>query len=123
MSRPTSASSRSVRCVVRASPFTAPYVLIEGCNLVRCDSGIHNNGKVDCSGHIVVVGTGSAYDLFLTPELAYATDRALADVADGRRHFSRSEPRGSRRRQAAARSGRSAPGWTAIAPGRFMVIQ
>jgi len=53
--------------------FTAPYVLIEGCYLVRDDSAIHDNGEVDRSGHVVVVGKGSAYDLFLTRELAHAT--------------------------------------------------
>ena len=56
-----------------AIAFTAPYVLIEGCYLVRKDSPIRDNGEVDQAGLTVVVGKGSAYDLFLTRELARAT--------------------------------------------------
>jgi len=56
-----------------AIAFTAPYVLIEGCYLVRKDSPIRDNGEVDQAGLTVVVGKGSAYDLFLTRELAQAT--------------------------------------------------
>ena len=52
--------------------FTAPYVLIEGCYLVRQDSNIQSNEEVDCPEHRVVVGKGSAYDLFLTRELRHA---------------------------------------------------
>jgi polar amino acid transport system substrate-binding protein len=52
--------------------FTAPYVLIEGCYLVRDDSPLHANDEVDRPGHRVVVGAGSAYDLFLTRELKQA---------------------------------------------------
>ena len=53
--------------------FTAPYVLIEGCYLVRQDSPITENAQVDVPGTRVVVGAGSAYDLFLTRELEHAT--------------------------------------------------
>ena len=52
--------------------FTAPYVLIEGCYLVPELSPIRNNGEVDREEHTVVVGKGSAYDLFLTRELRHA---------------------------------------------------
>jgi polar amino acid transport system substrate-binding protein len=52
--------------------FTAPYLLIEGCYLVRQDSNIRSNEEVDRPGHRVVVGKGSAYDLFLTRELQHA---------------------------------------------------
>jgi polar amino acid transport system substrate-binding protein len=52
--------------------FTAPYVLIEGCYLVREDSPLRANEEVDRGGHVVVVGKGSAYDLFLTRELQRA---------------------------------------------------
>lgn len=52
--------------------FTAPYVLIEGCYLVRQDSPLQNNAEVDREGVRVAVGTGSAYDLFLTRELKHA---------------------------------------------------
>jgi polar amino acid transport system substrate-binding protein len=52
--------------------FTAPYVLIEGAYLVRADSPINNNSQVDDSKNRVVVGNGSAYDLYLTRELRNA---------------------------------------------------
>jgi polar amino acid transport system substrate-binding protein len=52
--------------------FTAPYVLIEGCYLVRDDSPIRSNADVDCAGQRVVVGKGSAYDLFLSRHLQHA---------------------------------------------------
>lgn len=42
-----------------------PYVLIEGSYLVREDSLLMENGQVDQVEHHVVVGKGSAYDLFL----------------------------------------------------------
>ncbi len=53
--------------------FTAPYVLIEGAYLVREDSPVRDNDAVDQAAHTVVVGKGSAYDLFLTRELRHAT--------------------------------------------------
>jgi polar amino acid transport system substrate-binding protein len=52
--------------------FTAPYVLIEGSYLVRDDSPIRASSDVDRAGHRVVVGQGSAYDLFLTRTLQQA---------------------------------------------------
>ena len=53
--------------------FTAPYVLIEGCYLVRDESPITRNGEVDSAGLTVVVGRGSAYDLYLSRTLKHAT--------------------------------------------------
>lgn len=52
--------------------FTAPYVLIEGYYLVRKESSIRRNAEVDTEINRVVVGKGSAYDLFLTRELRQA---------------------------------------------------
>jgi polar amino acid transport system substrate-binding protein len=52
--------------------FTGPYVLIEGAYLVQGDSPLRDNAEVDRPGHRVVVGKGSAYDLFLTRELKHA---------------------------------------------------
>jgi polar amino acid transport system substrate-binding protein len=52
--------------------FTAPYVLIEGYFMVREDSPIRTNADVDQAGTRVVVGQGSAYDLYLTRELQAA---------------------------------------------------
>lgn len=53
--------------------FTEPYVLIEGCYLVRDDSPLDDNAQVDMPGIELVVGKGSAYDLHLTRELKHAT--------------------------------------------------
>lgn len=52
--------------------FTSPYVLIEGSYMVPEDSPIQVNEEVDRSGIRVMVGKGSAYDLFLTRELQAA---------------------------------------------------
>lgn len=52
--------------------FTSPYLLIEGCYLVRHKSPITHNSQVDESHNRVAVGGGSAYDLFLSRELARA---------------------------------------------------
>ncbi|WP_250473658.1 ABC transporter substrate-binding protein [Caballeronia sp. GAFFF1] len=52
--------------------FTAPYVLIEGFYLVRDDSPLTRNDEVDRAGNRIVVGKGSAYDLFLTREIRHA---------------------------------------------------
>lgn len=52
--------------------FTEPYVLIEGCYLVRQDSPIRHNSDVDAPDTRIAAGAGSAYDLFLTRELEHA---------------------------------------------------
>lgn len=52
--------------------FTAPHVLIEGCYLVREDSPLRTNEEVDQAAHRVVVGLGSAYDLYLSRTLRHA---------------------------------------------------
>jgi polar amino acid transport system substrate-binding protein len=53
--------------------YTAPYVVIEGAYLVRSESPVQRNEDVDRPGTRVVVGRGSAYDLFLTRNLKAAT--------------------------------------------------
>ena len=52
--------------------FTAPYVLIEGYYLVHNASPITSNAQVDKPGVKIVVGKGSAYDLFLTRHIKQA---------------------------------------------------
>ncbi len=52
--------------------FSAAYVVIEGAYLVPQTSPIQKNADVDQDGVRVVVGGGSAYDLFLTRELKKA---------------------------------------------------
>ena len=53
--------------------FTAPYVIIEGAYLVPATSPIKSNDEVDRAGGRIVVGAGSAYDLFLSREIKAAT--------------------------------------------------
>jgi polar amino acid transport system substrate-binding protein len=49
-----------------------PYVVIEGSYLVPADSPIRSNAEVDRVGNRIVVGKGSAYDLFLSREIRRA---------------------------------------------------
>ena len=52
--------------------YSAPYVVIEGAYLVPLGSPIRSNADVDRDGVRVVVGAGSAYDLYLSRELKRA---------------------------------------------------
>ncbi len=103
--------------------YTSPYVIIEGAYLVRQDSPLRRNEEVDRAGTRVVVGRGSAYDLFLARELKSATlvraptspevtDQFLAqgmDVAAGVKQQLEAD---------AARVG-----GVRLLPGRFMIIE
>jgi polar amino acid transport system substrate-binding protein len=103
--------------------FTAPYVLIEGSYLVPQASALTGNEQVDRPGLRISVGSGSAYDLFLSRETSQAQIVRLAgagpvlaavragevDVAAGIRQVLEGEAR-------------RAPG-VRVLPGRFMVIQ
>ncbi|WP_210176176.1 transporter substrate-binding domain-containing protein [Agrobacterium bohemicum] len=53
--------------------FTEPYVLIEGCYLVREGASISTIDQVDETGNRIMVGKGSAYDLFLSRHIVHAT--------------------------------------------------
>ena len=103
--------------------FTAPYVLIEGCYLVRNDSPIRGNEEVDRPGRTVVVGKGSAYDLFLTRELKQAsivrapTSQAVVDTFIE----SRADVAAGVKQQLQADAQRI--GGLRLLDGRFMVIQ
>ncbi len=103
--------------------FSAAYVQIEGAYLVRHDSPLIDNAEVDRAGTTVMVGQGSAYDLFLSRELKAASilrapsspavvDAFLAqkaDVAAGVKPQLEAD---------AARLG-----GLRLLPGRFMVIE
>jgi polar amino acid transport system substrate-binding protein len=52
--------------------FTAPYVQIEGCYLVRADASMRSAADVDSDGVQVLVGEASAYALFLQRHLKAA---------------------------------------------------
>ena len=103
--------------------FTAPYVLIEGAYLVRNASPLRSNDEVDRQGTRIIVGRGSAYDLYLSRALKSAelvraptspvvVDEFLAqnaDVAAGVKQQLEAD---------AARVG-----GVRLLPGRFMVIE
>ena len=103
--------------------FTAPYVLIEGAYLVRNASPLRSNDEVDRKGTRIIVGRGSAYDLYLSRALKSAelvraptspvvVDEFLAqnaDVAAGVKQQLEAD---------AARVG-----GVRLLPGRFMVIE
>lgn len=108
--------------------YTAPYVIIEGAYLVRADSPLTRNDEVDRPGTRVVVGRGSAYDLYLTRALQQAqlvrapTSLAVVDqfMAEGQEVAA-----GVRQQLQADMARLAATGAPALRllPGRFMVIE
>lgn len=101
---------------------TPPYVIIEGAYLVRNDSPIRRNEDVDQAANRVVVGNGSAYDLYLTRELKAAklvkapTSPAVTDVMVAQNI----EVAAGVKQQLEADAKRVAG--LRLLPGRFMVI-
>ena len=67
--------------------FTRPYLLIKGCYLVKQDSSILSIDDVDRGGHEVVVGLGSAYDLYLSRQLQRANLKRAPSSAEVTRVF------------------------------------
>ena len=53
--------------------YTPPYIQIEGAYMVKASSPLKQNDEVDVASNEIVVGKGSAYDLFLTREIKNAT--------------------------------------------------
>ncbi|MFE3474265.1 transporter substrate-binding domain-containing protein [Streptomyces bacillaris] len=103
--------------------FTAPYVLIEGSYLVPEASAVTGNEQVDREGTRISVGSGSAYDLFLTRAIGHAevvrlrgAPAALAALREGEVEVAAGI------RQLLEGEARRAPG-VRVLPGRFMVIQ
>ena len=103
--------------------FTAPYVLIEGSYLVPEASPIQSNEEVDRPGTRVVVGQGSAYDLFLSRELKQATIvRAPSSQAVVPQYAQQGLDVAAGVRQQLQADLAQHPGHRLL-PGRFMVIQ
>jgi polar amino acid transport system substrate-binding protein len=103
--------------------FTAPYVLIEGSYLVKDDSPIRANENVDRAAHRVVVGKGSAYDLFLTRELRQAQIvRAPSSPAVVPTFLEQGADVAAGVRQQLEADARARPGLRLL-DGRFMVIR
>jgi polar amino acid transport system substrate-binding protein len=53
--------------------YTPAYIQIEGAYMVKASSPLKSNVEVDVAGTEIVVGKGSAYDLYLTREMKNAT--------------------------------------------------
>jgi polar amino acid transport system substrate-binding protein len=98
-------------------------VIIEGAYLVKNESPIRRNEDVDRPGIRVVVGNGSAYDLYLTRELKAAklvkapTSPAVTDV-----FIAQGMDVAAGVKQQLQADARRVPG-VRLLDGRFMVIQ
>jgi polar amino acid transport system substrate-binding protein len=103
--------------------FTAPYVLIEGAYLVRDVSPLRANEEVDRAGTRVVVGQGSAYDLYLTRELRQAEIVRIASSQAVVDHFLLSGAHVAAGVKQQLESDAARVGSVRLLPGRFMVIQ
>ncbi|MDR5904022.1 ABC transporter substrate-binding protein [Franzmannia qiaohouensis] len=103
--------------------FTAPYVLIEGCYLVSDDSPLTDNDQVDSTGTRVVVGKGSAYDLYLSRELKQAEIvRAPTSTAVVAQFVEQQLEVAAGVKQQLEQDSQQHDGLRLL-PGRFMVIQ
>ena len=103
--------------------FTPPYVLIEGAYLVRAASPLQSNDEVDRAGTRVVVGNGSAYDLYLSRELRHATiERAVSSPAVVQTFLAHGADVAAGVRQQLQADAVRQPGLRLL-PGRFMVIR
>jgi polar amino acid transport system substrate-binding protein len=103
--------------------FTAPYVLIEGAYLVREGSALQANEEVDRAGQTVMVGQGSAYDLYLTRELKSATiARAPSSPAVVDHFLQQDADVAAGVKQQLEADAKRIPGLRLL-PGRFMVIR
>lgn len=103
--------------------FTAPYVLIEGCYLVKDSSPLHANKEVDRAGTRVVVGQGSAYDLFLTRELKHAEILRAPSTPAVVDHFLQAGAEVAAGVKQQLEKDGARVGGVRLLPGRFMVIQ
>ncbi len=103
--------------------FTGPYVLIEGCYLVRTDSPLQRNEEVDQPGLRVTVGGGSAYDLYLSREIKQAQlVRAPSSPAVVETFLAQGHDVAAGVRQQLEADARRFPGLRLL-PERFMVIR
>ena len=103
--------------------FTDPYLLIEGCYLVRNDSPLTANEAVDQPGLRVVVGQGSAYDLYLSRELKAASIERAPSSPAVVEHFlaTGADVAAGVKQQIADEAARI--GGLRLLPGRFMQIR
>lgn len=104
--------------------FTSPYVEIEGCYLVRNDSPLLDNAGVDQPGTNLVVGDGSAYELFLSRTLKHAhlikvptSETVVQDM------LARPDAHAAAGVKQQLQADAARVGGVRLLPGRFMVIQ
>lgn len=103
--------------------FTRPYILIEGSYLVRERSTVQQNAQVDETGTTVMVGKGSAYDLYLTRELKQAIIlRASTSPTVVQEFLAQAADVAAGVRQQLEADAAKHPGLRLL-PGRFMVIE
>ena len=103
--------------------FTAPYVLIEGVYLVRNDSPLTDNAQVDAPGRDIVVGKGSAYDLYLSRHIQHASlVRAASSQAVVDTFLAGNHQVAAGVRQQLEADATRVPGLRLL-PGHFMVIE
>ncbi len=103
--------------------YTAPYVVIEGSYLVRNGSPLQRKEDVDRPGNRIVVGRGSAYDLYLTREIRQATlVRAATSPAVVSEFLARNMEVAAGVKQQ-LESDAAKVGGVRLLPGRFMVIE
>lgn len=103
--------------------FTAPYLLIEGSYLVRADSPLQANEAVDRAGTRIAVGTGSAYDLFLTREIQAAQIERVANAEAVRNQLQSGDVEVAAGIRQLLQEWANADAGLRLLPGRFMVIQ
>lgn len=103
--------------------FTEAYVLIEGSYLVREASPLLSNDQVDAAGTRVVVGKGSAYDLYLSRSLTSATiERCPTSPGVVEQFLDTGADAAAGVRQQLMFDAHRYPGLRLL-PGRFMIIQ
>lgn len=103
--------------------FTAAYVLIEGAYVVREGSPLTDNAQVDRAGTRIMVGKGSAYDLYLSREIKAATLLRAPTSPQVVDHFvaEKADVAAGVKQQLQADAARL--GGLRLLPGRFMVIE
>lgn len=103
--------------------FTEPYLLIEGCYLVREGSSLRDITEVDVPGLRLTVGRASAYDLFLSREVRHAVIERAPTSTTVVETFSQTgaDVAAGVRQQLEADAARF--GGLRLLPGRFMVIE
>ena len=102
--------------------YTPAYIQIEGAYMVKANSPLKANDQVDVKGNEIVVGKGSAYDLYLSREIknaailrAASSQAVIDDFMSGKGNVAAGV------KQQLERDAKRYEGLRML-PGRFMVI-